>query len=134
MRRDAEPSGIPCWAATHDPRVTRIGRFIRRTHIDETLQFFNVLKGEMSLVGPRPERAFFVEKLSREIPLYTLRHTVKPGITGWAQVRYPYAASTEQAARKLEYDLYYLAHRGFLLDLRILLETVRVVVTAEGAR
>jgi len=132
MRRDAEPNGTPCWAVADDPRVTRVGRFIRRTHIDETPQLFNVLKGEMSVIGPRPERAFFVETLSLEIPLYRLRHMVKPGITGWAQVHYHYAASREEAARKLDYDLYYLAHRNFLFDLRILLETVRVVMTVDG--
>lgn len=134
MRLNAEPDGIPRWAAEDDPRVTRVGRFMRMTRIDELPQLVNVLKGEMSLIGPRPERPMLVQTLSRSIPLYALRHTVKPGITGWAQVRYRYAASTAEAARKLEYDLFYVKNRSFLLDLRILLETVRVVFQGEGAR
>jgi exopolysaccharide biosynthesis polyprenyl glycosylphosphotransferase len=134
MRLNAEPDGIPRWAAEDDPRVTRIGRFMRRTKIDELPQLVNVLKGEMSLIGPRPERPMLVQTLSRSIPFYTLRHTVKPGITGWAQVRYRYAASIAEAAQKLEYDLFYVKNRSFLLDLRILLETVRVVFQGQGAR
>ena len=134
MRCDAESDGTPRWADEDDPRITRVGRFIRMTRIDEIPQLINVLQGEMSVVGPRPERPQFVETLSHEIPLYTLRHTVKPGITGWAQVRYHYAASVAQAARKLDYDLYYVRNRSLFLDLRILLETVPVVLTAQGAR
>jgi exopolysaccharide biosynthesis polyprenyl glycosylphosphotransferase len=134
MRWDAESDGTPRWADLDDPRITRVGRIIRMTRIDEVPQLFNVLKGEMSLVGPRPERPQFVAILSQEIPLYTVRHTVKPGITGWAQVRYHYAASLAQAARKLDYDLYYVKNRSLLFDLRILLETVRVVLAAQGAR
>ncbi len=134
MRCDAESDGTPRWADESDPRITRVGRVIRTMRVDEVPQLFNVLKGEMSLVGPRPERPQFVETLSQQIPLYTLRHTVKPGITGWAQVRYRYAASVAEAARKLDYDLYYVEHRSLLFDLRILLETARVVLTAQGAR
>lgn len=134
MRRDAESGGNPRWAARDDPRITRVGQIIRKTHLDELPQLANVLKGEMSLVGPRPERPHFVRMLSREIPLYALRHIVKPGITGWAQVRYRYAASMSEAAQKFDFDLYYVRHRSLLLDLRILLETVRVVLTLDGAR
>ncbi len=134
MRIDAESDGVPRWAAEDDPRVTRVGRVLRQTRIDELPQLWNVLKGEMTLIGPRPERPAFVDTLSREIPGYTLRHAVKPGLTGWAQVRYPYAASTAEAARKLEYDLYYLSHRSVVLDLRILVETVGVVLSGAGAR
>jgi exopolysaccharide biosynthesis polyprenyl glycosylphosphotransferase len=134
MHCDAESDGMPQWAAEDDPRVTRVGRMIRATRLDELPQIINVLRGEMSLVGPRPERPYFVEALSRDIPHYAHRHTVKPGITGWAQVRYRYAASMVEAARKLDFDLYYVRHRSLILDLRILLETVPVVLTADGAR
>lgn len=134
MRCDAEADGHPRWAAKDDPRITRVGRFIRRTHLDESPQLFNVLCGDMSPVGPRPERPHFVDQLSREIPGYSVRHTVKPGITGWAQVRFRYGASVEEATRKLDFDLYYVRHRSLWLDLRILVETVRVVLTADGAR
>ena len=134
MCQDAESDGKPRWAAAGDARVTRIGRFIRRTRIDELPQLLNVLKGEMSFVGPRPERPFFVEQLQRDIPFYSLRHSVKPGITGWAQVRYAYGATVEDAAKKLEYDLYYVKNHTLFLDLMILLETVRVVVFGEGVR
>lgn len=134
MRLNAEEDGIPRWAAEDDPRVTRVGRFMRKTRIDELPQLVNVLKGEMSVVGPRPERPMLVQTLSQSIPFYTLRHTVKPGITGWAQVRYRYAASTAEAAQKLEYDLFYVRNHSFLLDLRILFETVRVISRGKGAR
>lgn len=134
MQSDAEADGTPRWAAENDSRVTRVGRLIRNTRLDELPQLVNVLRGEMSLIGPRPERPHFVATLSRELPGYVLRHAFKPGITGWAQVRYQYTASTAQAARKLDYDLYYVTHRNLLLDLRILLETVWVVLTARGAR
>ena len=134
MRADAEKDGIPQWATSADPRVTSVGRFIRHTRIDELPQIFNVLKGEMSFVGPRPERPFFVAQLTQQIPFYGTRHTVKPGVTGWAQVRYRYAASVEDAARKLEFDLFYVKNHSLLLDLVILLKSVRVVLSGWGAR
>ncbi len=133
MRQDAE-SGGPCWAAVGDPRVTRIGAFMRATRIDELPQLLNVLRGEMSLIGPRPERPYFVAQLAEIIPDYTRRTEILPGITGWAQVNHPYGASVEDARAKLAYDLHYLRHRGRMLDLRILLATVRVVVLRIGAR
>ena len=133
MRQDAE-SGGPCWAAVRDQRVTRIGAYLRATRIDELPQLLNVLRGEMSLIGPRPERPHFVAELAEIIPDYTRRTEILPGITGWAQVNHPYGASVEDARAKLAYDLYYLRHRGRLLDLRILLATVRVVVLRIGAR
>ncbi len=134
MQEDAEADGSPVWAAVADPRVTRVGRFIRYTRIDELPQLLNVLRGEMSIIGPRPERPYFVDKLAAAIPLYQTRHYAKPGITGWAQVNASYGASMEDAREKLRYDLYYLKHRGFLLDLLILMRTLRVVVFGEGAR
>lgn len=133
MRLDAEGDGTPRWAARGDARITRVGRFIRRARIDELPQLWNVLAGQMSLIGPRPERPFFVEQLSARIPYYALRHTVKPGLTGWAQVRYHYGDSIEDAVEKLQYDLYYLKHGSLALDLSILLATVRVVLTGQGA-
>jgi exopolysaccharide biosynthesis polyprenyl glycosylphosphotransferase len=134
MREDAEATGDPRWAQVKDPRVTRVGRFIRPMRIDELPQLINVLFGEMSMIGPRPERPHFVEQLSRVIPLYRQRAYVKPGITGWAQVNYPYGASVEDAREKLAYDLYYVKNRGLLLDLLILFATVRVILFREGAR
>jgi sugar transferase (PEP-CTERM system associated) len=131
---DAERSGAVQWAQAADPRVTRVGRFIRRTRIDEIPQVLNVLKGEMSFVGPRPERPEFVSELIREICFYNERHRTKPGLTGWAQINYPYGASFEDAKEKLKYDLYYLKNRSLLLDLYILLQTLRIVVFGEGAR
>ena len=133
MRVDAEAAG-PCWAAKRDPRVTRVGAAIRGCRIDELPQLLNVLRGEMSLVGPRPERPHFTAQLTRVIPRYDERTRVLPGITGWAQVRYPYGASVEDACAKLAYDLHYLAHRSLLFDLRILAETVRIVMLRIGAR
>jgi lipopolysaccharide/colanic/teichoic acid biosynthesis glycosyltransferase len=130
----AERDGKAQWARTDDARVTAVGRFIRRTRIDELPQLFNVLRGEMSFVGPRPERPCFVEELSRSIPFYGVRHSIKPGITGWAQVRYSYAASIEDTARKLRFDLYYVKNHSLFLDVVILLRTVRVVLLGEGAR
>jgi sugar transferase (PEP-CTERM system associated) len=127
MQADAEAHG-PVWACENDPRVTRVGRFIRRLHLDETPQFFNILRGEMSLIGPRPERPEFVEQLEELIPHYSERHLVKPGLTGWAQVSYPYGASFEDAREKLQYDLYYIKNQSPLLDAIILLETARVVL------
>lgn len=134
MRVDAEADGTPRWADANDARVTRVGRFIRRMRIDELPQLLNVLRGEMSLIGPRPERPAFVDTLSRELPNYAIRHRVRPGITGLAQVRYRYAASIDDAARKLEYDIEYVANRSAWLDLRILVATVGVVLLGIGAR
>ncbi|MEO3475849.1 exopolysaccharide biosynthesis polyprenyl glycosylphosphotransferase [Roseomonas sp. CAU 1739] len=133
MTVDAERDG-PCWAAPCDPRVTRVGHFIRQTRIDEIPQVLNVLRGEMALIGPRPERPAFVEHLTAVIPHYASRTAVRPGITGWAQVNYPYGASVEDARNKLAYDLYYLRHRNLTLDLSIVLGTVRVVLLQTGAR
>jgi sugar transferase (PEP-CTERM system associated) len=134
MRTDAECDGRPRWASTNDDRVTRVGNVIRRLRIDELPQLFNVLVGEMSLVGPRPERAFFVEQLTREIPFYAVRHSVKPGVTGWAQVRYHYGATVDDSKEKLQFDLYYVKNNNLFLDLVVLLETVGVVLTGKGAR
>ncbi|OYD52661.1 sugar transferase [Thauera propionica] len=133
MRRDAEKDGKPRWATSNDDRVTRVGRIIRKLRIDELPQLFNVLVGDMSLVGPRPERPFFVDQLAREIPFYGVRHCVKPGVTGWAQVRYQYGASVDDAIEKLQYDLYYVKNHTLVLDTLVLFETVRVVLTGEGA-
>ena len=133
MRTDAEAAGA-VWASQNDPRVTKIGAFIRKTRIDELPQLFNVLRGDMSFVGPRPERPVFVGELAQEINYYNERHRVKPGITGWAQLCYPYGASIEDAREKLQYDLYYLKNRSLLLDLIILVQTVEVVLVGEGAR
>ncbi len=134
MRPDAEAGGAPRWASRHDDRVTRVGRFIRLTRIDEIPQVINVLRGDMSLVGPRPERPVFVEQLGRVIPHYEDRASVRPGITGWAQVNYPYGASVEDARMKLAYDLYYIGRRSLFLDLLILVATVRVILFQEGSR
>lgn len=134
MRTDAEVDGKPRWAVSNDDRVTRVGRLIRKLRIDELPQLFNVLKGDMSLVGPRPERPFFVDQLSEKIPYYAARHSIKPGVTGWAQVRYPYGASVEDAAQKLQYDLYYVKNHSLFLDLVIFLETIEVVITGRGAQ
>ena len=131
---DAEVGGSPVWASKADPRVTRVGRLIRLTRIDEIPQVLNVLRGDMAFVGPRPERPAFVEQLSRVIPHYADRAIVKPGITGWAQVNYPYGASVEDARMKLAYDLYYVRRRSLFLDLLILIATVRVVLFQEGSR
>lgn len=134
MRTDAEAAGTPRWAAKSDPRITRIGALIRQTRIDELPQLLNVFRGEMTLIGPRPERPHFVEQLAAVIPFYHERSYVKPGITGWAQVNYPYGASVEDAREKLSYDLYYVKHHGTMLDLLILMATVRVILFREGAR
>jgi len=134
MRTDAEKDGTPKWAATGDNRITRVGAVIRKLRIDELPQIFNVLKGDMSFVGPRPERPYFVNELTHEIPYYSSRHSVKPGITGWAQVRYPYGASVEDARRKLQYDLYYAKNHSLFLDLLILFQTAQVVLFGKGAR
>ena len=134
MRVDAEADGRARWAQKNDTRITHLGAFLRRTRLDELPQLFNVLKGQMSLVGPRPERPEFVERLAASIPYYAERHRVKPGVTGWAQLLYSYGSDEEDARRKLEYDLYYVKHVGLMLDLVILLQTVEVVVFGKGAR
>ena len=133
MRTDAEQDGQPRWAAAQDDRVTRVGRIMRKLRIDELPQLFSVLNGDMSLVGPRPERPYFVDKLTQELPYFAVRQSVKPGVTGWAQVRYHYGASVEDSAEKLQYDLYYVKNHTLFLDLVILFETVGVVLTAKGA-
>jgi sugar transferase (PEP-CTERM system associated) len=134
MRNDAESDGKPTWAARNDPRVTKIGHWIRKLRIDELPQMLNVFKGEMSFVGPRPERAFFVDQLNAEVAYYNVRHGIKPGITGLAQVRYEYGASTADAVQKLQYDLYYVKNNSLFLDLLILIETVQVVLLGKGSR
>ena len=133
MQVGAEDTGA-VWADHDDPRTTRIGRLLRRTHMDELPQLFSVLKGDMSMVGPRPERPVFVEELSQQIPYYAQRHRIKPGLTGWAQLCYPYGASVEDSKEKLQFDLYYLKNHSMLLDLIILLQTVEIVLVGEGAR
>jgi lipopolysaccharide/colanic/teichoic acid biosynthesis glycosyltransferase len=134
MVGQAEQDTGPVWALPTDPRVTRIGRWLRKLRIDEIPQMWNVLKGEMSCVGPRPERPIFVEALQRRYALYSLRHLIRPGITGWAQIRCPYGASEEDALLKLEYDLYYLQNASLIFDLRIMLKTVSIVISARGSR
>lgn len=134
MVLDAEGSGVPQWAQKNDSRITRVGRFIRMTRIDEIPQLISVLKGDMSFVGPRPEREYFVAQLRSQIPYYDLRHTIKPGLSGWAQVSYPYGASIDDARAKLRYDLYYIKNHSLLLDVLILLNTIRIVVFGKGAR
>ena len=134
MRQDAEAPGKAVWAEKDDPRITRVGRIIRKLRIDELPQCWSVLKGEMSFVGPRPERPQFVDDLEQKLPYYAERHMVKPGITGWAQINYPYGASIDDARQKLEYDLYYAKNYSPFLDLLIILQTIRVVIFPEGAR
>lgn len=132
MHTNAESTGRAIWAAKDDPRVTRAGRFLRATHMDELPQLLNILRGDMSLIGPRPERAEFVTKLEKGIPFYSYRLTVKPGLTGWAQVKYHYTSTDEEAVIKLYYDLYYIRCRSFKLDLLILLKTVAEVFSLRG--
>jgi len=134
MRTDAEQAGRPIWARDKDDRVTRVGRFIRLSRLDEMPQLWNVLRGDMSFVGPRPERPFFVEQLAREIPFYLERHAVKPGVTGWAQVKYRYGSTIEDAMEKLRYDLYYIKHLSIVFDLTIVLDTVKVILFGKGAK
>jgi len=134
MREDAEGDGKARWAAANDNRVTRVGRIIRKLRIDELPQILNVLAGQMSLVGPRPERPEFVSQLDRAIPFYCERHTIKPGVTGWAQLCYPYGSDERDAAEKLQYDLFYVKNRTLLFYLAILLQTVEVVLCGKGAR
>jgi exopolysaccharide biosynthesis polyprenyl glycosylphosphotransferase len=133
MRQDAEAHGA-VWATKDDPRVTRIGRLMRKTRLDEIPQLWNVLRGDMAFVGPRPERPEFVRWLSEEIPFYDLRHMIRPGITGWAQVRYQYGASLEETRQKLEYDLYYIKHQSIGLDLLIMFETIKTIILRRGAQ
>jgi len=134
MRRDAESDGKPRWATANDDRTTRVGRVIRKLRIDELPQLYSVLTGDMSLVGPRPERPYFVDQLTRDIPFYAVRHSVKPGVTGWAQVSYHYGASVDDSIQKLQYDLYYVKNHTLFLDIVILFETVGVVLTGKGAQ
>jgi sugar transferase (PEP-CTERM system associated) len=134
MRVDAERDGKAQWATKNDDRTTRVGRFIRLTRLDELPQLFNVLRGDMSFVGPRPERPQFVDQLNQEIRYYDIRHSVKPGLTGWAQLRYPYGASVRDAEEKLKFDLFYVKNQGLLFDVMIMLQTVEVVLFGRGAR
>lgn len=133
MRVDAEAATGPIWAEENDPRVTRVGRWLRKLRLDELPQLWNVLRGDMSFVGPRPERPHFVEQLKRQIPYYSQRHAVKPGLTGWAQVRYPYGNTVADAVEKLQYDLYYIKNLSLALDLTIVLQTIKVVLLGRGA-
>lgn len=134
MRKDAENGGAPQWASANDSRVTKVGRIIRKLRVDELPQILNVLKGEMSFVGPRPERPYFVQQLCKEVPFYNVRHCIKPGITGMAQVRYQYGASIDDAVQKLQYDLYYVKNNSLFLDILILIDTLQVVLLGKGAR
>ncbi|MBW1703193.1 MAG: exopolysaccharide biosynthesis polyprenyl glycosylphosphotransferase [Deltaproteobacteria bacterium] len=133
MYKDAEQNGA-VWADKSDPRVTRVGRVIRFLRIDELPQLWNIFRGEMSLIGPRPERPEFVRELTASIPYYDIRHSVSPGITGWAQVNYPYGASVEDALHKLEYDVYYIKNMSLFLDFKIFIRTIGVVLFGQGAR
>ena len=132
MRKDAEPDGKPQWAKEDDERATRVGRFLRKTHLDEVPQFINVLRGEMSLVGPRAERPELVEMFQKHVPFYRARLLVKPGITGWAQINFGYASTIDETVTKLEYDLYYIKHRNLLMDLMVLLRTPATVFGFRG--
>jgi lipopolysaccharide/colanic/teichoic acid biosynthesis glycosyltransferase len=129
---DAEQHSGPQWASQNDPRITRVGSIIRKLRIDEMPQFVNILHGDMSFVGPRPERPFFVQTLKEEIPYYDLRHSVRPGITGWAQVSYPYGATVEDAKQKLGFDLFYAKNTSIAFDLAILFQTVKIVLLGRG--
>jgi len=133
MVQSAEANG-PSWAVANDRRVTRVGRFLRKYRLDELPQLFNVLRGDMSIVGPRPEQPHFCELLEKEIPLFPERHSVRPGLTGWAQIKYQYGSSLEEAKRKLEFDLFYIKHLSFLLDVGIVLETIKVLLFGRGAK
>jgi sugar transferase (PEP-CTERM system associated) len=133
MRLDAEPDGVPRWTVRRDARVTCVGQFLRATHLDELPQLWSIAKGQMSFVGPRPERPFFVQQLAEAHPYFQDRHAVKPGLTGWAQINLPYASSADEARRKLEYDLYYVRYGNTLLDAVIMLQTVRVMLWPSAA-
>ena len=134
MRNDAEKESGPVWAGTEDPRVTKVGRIIRKTRIDELPQLWNILRGEMSVVGPRPERPFFVEQLEKKIPYYSQRFSVKPGLTGWAQILFMYGSSEEDAAEKLRHELYYIKNLSIIMDIVIMLGTLKIVVLGRGAK
>ena len=134
MTVDAEADGKAVWATKNDSRITRVGNFLRNSRFDELPQVFNVLRGQMSLVGPRPERPEFVRDLQEKIPYYSERHAIKPGVTGWAQLKYSYGATEEDAAEKLKYDLYYVKNQSLMLDIMIILQTVEVVLWGKGAR
>ena len=134
MREDAEKDGKAVWATRNDSRVTKVGNFLRNSRLDELPQVFNVLRGQMSIVGPRPERPEFVQELQENIPYYSERHVVKPGVTGWAQLKYSYGASEEDAIEKLQYDLYYIKNQTIFLDILVILQTVEVVLWGKGAR
>jgi sugar transferase (PEP-CTERM system associated) len=134
MRVDAEADGVARWASMEDDRSTRVGRIIRKTRLDELPQLLNVLRGEMSFVGPRPERPQFVNMLAQQVRYYNVRHSIKPGLTGWAQVRYPYGASVSDAEEKLKFDLFYVKNHGLVLDLLILMQTIEVVLFQRGGR
>lgn len=133
MRVDAEKDG-PVWARTEDERMTRVGRIIRKIRVDEVPQFWNILRGDMSFVGPRPERQHFIAQLAQEIPFYEQRHLIAPGLTGWAQIKYPYGASIEDAKQKLEYDLYYIKNQSITLDATIMFETIKTILLGRGGR
>ena len=134
MKRDAEAGTGPVWANADDNRVTRLGKFMRKTRLDELPQLINVIKGDMSFVGPRPERPYFVKKLKKDIPYFEMRTVVKPGLTGWTQIKYAYGATVEDAIEKLQYDIYYIKHMSLLFDLIIIMGTIKVVLTGQGAR
>jgi lipopolysaccharide/colanic/teichoic acid biosynthesis glycosyltransferase len=128
MRLDAEKDGAK-WAGTHDPRITKVGTILRKTHLDEVPQMYNIIRGDIALVGPRAERPEFVQTLQSAIPYYYLRHTIKPGFTGWAQIKYRYARSIDDSKEKFEYDLYYLKNKSPLLDIGIVLKTLQIIFT-----
>lgn len=134
MNADAEPNGEAIWASVDDERTTKVGKIIRKIRVDEIPQFWNILKGEMSFIGPRPERQQFVEELATEVPYYEYRHLVSPGLTGWAQIKYPYGSSVDDARQKLQYDLYYIKNQSLILDLIIVIETVKTVLFGKGGR
>jgi lipopolysaccharide/colanic/teichoic acid biosynthesis glycosyltransferase len=131
MRQDAEKNGA-VWAKKNDSRVTRVGAFIRNTRLDELPQLYNVFAGHMSFIGPRPERPEFVTELAQQIPFYEMRHKVKPGLMGWAQLKYPYGASVEDAKNKLQYDLYYTKNHSFFMDMLIMIQTVEIILLGKG--
>jgi lipopolysaccharide/colanic/teichoic acid biosynthesis glycosyltransferase len=134
MRQDAEAKTGPTWAGQHDPRITRVGKFLRSSRLDEIPQLWNVLCGDMGFVGPRPERPEFVEWLTQEIPYYPLRHVIRPGVTGWAQVRYKYGNTVEDAKEKLQYDLFYIKNMSLGLDMMIIFQTIKTVILGRGAQ
>lgn len=134
MRENAEADGEPLWASENDDRVTAVGRVIRKIRVDEIPQFWNILKGEMRFIGPRPERPFFVQNLAKEVPFYEYRHIVQPGLTGWAQIKYPYGSSVDDSREKLQYDIYYLKNQSLVLDLIIMIETIKTIIFGRGAR